>query len=381
MNSRLTLLATLVLHLNGLLPLSGQQANAILKTVVIDAGHGGKDPGAILYGVNEKDITLSIALKLGKYIEDNISGIKVLYTRTTDEYLELHNRAEFANKNNADLFISIHANSNQNREVSGAETYVMGLHKSESNLDVARRENAVILTENDYSEKYEGFDPNSAESYIIFSIMQNTYLSQSIGFASSIQDQFRDRVHRYDRGVKQAGFLVLWKTAMPSVLIEVGYLSNKDEMTFLSSETGQDYIASAIYRAFKDYKLNIESRSNFNTAAPKKTAKNQSAAPVFPKYKPSAEKNKPDTILTGHYTIQIASSQSPLSINDPVFKGYSDIKEYKILDTYKYTIGNEKDFRKILALKNKILKDFPEAFIVASQNGKIITIQELIIPK
>ncbi len=229
-----------------------------VKTVVIDAGHGGKDPGAIGRHAKEKDITLAIALKVGYYIKRCCPDVKVIYTRTTDVFVPLYKRAEIANKNNADLFISIHVNSSPNHRVQGTSTYVMGLHKDDENLKVAMTENRAILYETNYQTTYENFDINSPEAYIIFSLYQNAFLDLSLEFASLVQDQFRLRAKRFDRGVHQAGFLVLWRTTMPSVLIEVGYISNPTEEKYLMSRYGQDIIASAIYRAFKQYKVKVE---------------------------------------------------------------------------------------------------------------------------
>ena len=233
-------------------------ANAV-DTIVIDAGHGGKDPGTHGQSVKEKDVALKIALKVGGYIEKNMPGVKVVYTRKTDTYLALDERAAIANKAKADLFICIHANAVPREEIYGTETYVMGLHKSEGNLDVAKRENAVILLDNNYEQRYEGFDPNSPESYILFSLAQSAFQESSLKFAEKIESQFKNRLGRKSHGVKQAGFWVLWRTAMPSVLIEVGFLTNKKEEKFLGDTNGQDLIASGIYRAFKDYKAQLES--------------------------------------------------------------------------------------------------------------------------
>jgi N-acetylmuramoyl-L-alanine amidase len=230
-----------------------------VAVVVIDAGHGGKDPGTSGKSTKEKDVALKIALKLGKYIEENIAGVKVIYTRKTDKYLGLDERAAIANKNKADLFICIHANSLTGAVAYGTETYVMGLHKDKENFDVAKRENSVILMDQNYEERYEGFDPKSPESYILFSLNQTAYQENSLKFAQKVEEQFKTRVGRSSRGVKQAGFMVLWKTTMPSVLIETGFLSNSKEEMFLASDNGQDLIASAIYRAFKEYKAEIES--------------------------------------------------------------------------------------------------------------------------
>ncbi|MCB9028751.1 MAG: N-acetylmuramoyl-L-alanine amidase, partial [Bacteroidales bacterium] len=228
--------------------------------VVIDAGHGGRDPGAVGSRSREKNINLAVALKTGNYIKKYLNDVKVVYTRDDDTFIGLAERAEIANRHKADLFISIHSNAMTDKRFTGAETYVLGQTMDEANLQVAMKENSVITFEKDYETKYEGFDPNSVESYIIFSLMQNTYLKQSTEFATLIQDQFRDRVGRRDRGVRQAGFQVLWRTTMPSVLVELGFVTNPEEEKFLLSELGQDYLASAIFRAFRDYKQVIDNR-------------------------------------------------------------------------------------------------------------------------
>lgn len=232
-----------------------------LRKVVIDAGHGGKDTGCQGKNANEKDIALGIALKLGNYIKDLMPDVQVIYTRDKDFFVELHERAAIANRNSADLFISIHCNSAPKAtEVHGTETYVMGLHKSRENLEVAMRENAVIALEADYKTNYDGFDPSDPQGNIIFSLYQNAYIEQSIKFASSLEKQFKYRANRASRGVKQEGFLVLYKTTMPAVLIETGFLSNSPEEKYLRLDEGQSLIASAIYRAFKEYKQSVESQ-------------------------------------------------------------------------------------------------------------------------
>lgn len=230
-----------------------------VKKVVIDAGHGGKDPGTSGVFSKEKDIALSIALELGRIIQENMKDVEVIYTRKNDHFLELEQRAEIANNNNADLFISLHANAISVKSVHGTESYVMGTHTLEGNLEVAKRENSVILMEEDYEERYEGFDPLSPESHILFSLYQHAYLNNSLMLATKIEKQFKERVGRRSRGVKQAGFWVLWRTSMPSVLIEVGFLSNPTEEKYLNDRLGRIYIASGIYRAFREYKAEIES--------------------------------------------------------------------------------------------------------------------------
>jgi N-acetylmuramoyl-L-alanine amidase len=228
----------------------------VFDLVVIDAGHGGHDPGCNGGNSKEKEITLKIALKLGKLIEDSLKDVKVIYTRETDKFIELSERSNIANKNNADLFISIHCNANDNHSANGTETYLMGLHKSESNLLVSKRENNVILLEKDYksNKAYDGFDPNSPAGHIIFSLMQNAFRAQSIKFAGLVEDQFKEKSKLKSRGVKEAGFLVLWKSAMPGVLVETGFLSNETDRKVLAYEHGQNVIAQAIFNALKKYK-------------------------------------------------------------------------------------------------------------------------------
>ncbi len=228
-----------------------------VRTIVIDAGHGGKDPGCHGTTGVEAKVTLAVALELGRIIKENMPSTLVYYTRMQDNFIELHDRASIANRNNADLFISIHCNSGPSAAY-GTETYVMGLHASEDNLEVAKRENEVVLNEADYKKNYDGFDPKSPQAHILFSLYQNAYIENSILVASKIEKQFSARLGRSSRGVKQAGFLVLWKTAMPSALIELGYLTNAPEEKYLTNKTNQVYLASGIYRAIKEYKTEIE---------------------------------------------------------------------------------------------------------------------------
>jgi N-acetylmuramoyl-L-alanine amidase len=235
-------------------------------TVVIDAGHGGKDPGTRGAYTKEKDIALKVTLKLGALIEQNIKDAKVLYTRKQDVFIDLDKRAKFANDNHADIFIVIHVNSlpedtppQRKASIMGTETYVLGLHKTEANFEVAKRENSVILSEDDYENKYGGFDPNSPDSYILLTLNQSANLESSLLLASKIESQLKTRAGRRSKGVKQAGFMVLWQTTMPGVYCEIGYLSNTKEEKELNDPKVQDNIASAIYRALKEYKAQMES--------------------------------------------------------------------------------------------------------------------------
>ncbi len=228
-----------------------------LETIVIDAGHGGRDPGCSGSNTKEKTIALKVAKELGRILSENIPDLKVIYTRETDEFIELHERADIANRNEADLFVSIHCNAGP-KTFHGSETYAMGLHKTQGNLDVAMRENQAILQEENYLDNYEGFDPASTEGYILFSLIQNAGIGNSLNIASKVESQFKERISRHSRGVKQAGFLVLWKTSMPSILVELGFLTNSKDEAFLNNKTNQVYMASGIFRAIREYKNELE---------------------------------------------------------------------------------------------------------------------------
>ncbi len=230
-----------------------------VATIVIDPGHGGRDPGTSGKNTKEKDVALKIALKFGAYIEKNMPDVKVIYTRKDDRYVALEERPEVANRAKADLFVCIHCNSLPGAPAYGTETFVMGLHKDKGNFEVAKRENSVMLFDENYKERYEGFDPESPESYILFTLSQSAYQESSLRFAQKVEAQLKTKVGRYSRGVKQAGFWVLWKTSMPSVLIETGFLTNAKEESYLASDAGQDKIALGIYNAFKEYKTEMES--------------------------------------------------------------------------------------------------------------------------
>ncbi|SFD91847.1 N-acetylmuramoyl-L-alanine amidase family protein [Thermophagus xiamenensis] len=320
-----------------------------LKTVVIDPGHGGKDTGAIGRHHKEKDIVLDIALKVRDYLRKYLPELNVIMTREEDVFVPLDERARIANENDADLFVSIHANSIRNPRIYGAETFVLGLHRSEENLEVAKKENSVIVLEDDYKAKYEGFDPDLTESYIIFELMQNVYLDESISFASAVQNQFKNRVGRYDRGVKQAGFLVLRETSMPGVLIEVGFISNRNEERFMASESGKVYLASAIFRAIRDYKESFDAR-NSNLLV----------------------QNNNEAIQNNEiqYRIQIATSMKPIPKNEGPYKHFDDVWEYQEGNYYKYTTGLAYSYEEIEKLLPQVKAVVPDCFIVGFRNGE-----------
>jgi N-acetylmuramoyl-L-alanine amidase len=254
----LTFLIAIPFFFGGFIPNETMMPAFRMKKVVLDAGHGGSDPGNIGSRAREKDINLAVTLLVGKYIKENMPDVEVIYTRDDDSFPTLKQRPNIANVNKADLFISIHSNSAPNKTAYGTETFVMGTKHFEANFDIVKRENSVILLEENYEEEYEGFDPSSPESYMLFNLTQKAFIDNSISLADQIETQFRDRVGRKSRGVKQGPFYVLWTPSMPSVLVELGFLSNSEEEKFLMSKEGQEYMASAIFRSIKEYKTEIE---------------------------------------------------------------------------------------------------------------------------
>ena len=349
-------------------PLFSQQGiDNKIKIVVIDPGHGGKDPGTMgtkRYNKYEKDIALSISLKLGEYIENSFSDINVVYTRKKDVFLELKERTELANKLKADLFISIHCDGFTNSTASGASVFVMGMSKIKANMDVAMRENSVIYMEDNYQEKYDGFDPKSTESYIVFSLMQNAYLAQSISFSEYIEREFALRAKRKSRGIKQAPFYVISRVNMPSVLIEAGFLTNPKEEDFLHSEKGQDYIASAIFRAFRSYKENIDIVDNSTYSL-----SNDDVSLI------KSEVNSLDIEDQVVYKVQIGTYlESMLSVE--LFQQL-DVEEVHVNDTYKYLKGNFFNKNEADNMKDYMReKGFKGAFVVAFYKGVKISTKE-----
>jgi len=334
--------------------------------IVIDAGHGGKDPGAVGTNSKEKNIALSIALKTGEYLQQNLKNVKILYTRKTDVFIELRDRPEFANKNNADLFISIHANWISKNSIKGAETWIMGPAQDEQNLEVAMKENEVILLEDDFSTKYEGFDPKSPESYIMFTVMQNTFQKQSTLLASSIQSQFKNRVGRIDRGVKQAGFWVLYMTTMPSVLVETGFITNPEEEKYLVSNEGQDFIASAIYRATRDYINEIDKKTNISTSVEKEQVSVTDSLVI--------ENSSPADEL--QFMIQIATSAEKKALIADNFKGIKEVIEIPSQNLFRYATGSFVNYSQAAEYRKKLEVIYPDAFVIAVKNNKILPLQD-----
>ncbi len=351
-----------------------------LKTVVIDAGHGGKDVGCLGAESYEKDVALAISLKLGKYLEEKFDHLNVIYTRKTDVFLELHERAKIANQNKADLFICIHANS-ASSSAFGTETYVMGNAKSEANLKVAQRENASILLEDNYEERYENFDPNSPESYIMMTMIQSAYQQQSINFAEKVQNQFRERVGRKDRGVKMAPYLVLHQTAMPSVLIETGFLTNKNEEAFLTSDIGQDYLASAIYRAFREYKNELESKSKLLIDDEDETLVSEKVEPEEFRHNPKKEELQHKHIEEEGliFKVQISTTTTKVDPMPSNFNGLEGVDYYQAGGLFRYTYGKEKTWESASKLQEKARSSgFEDAFIIAFHNGQRIAVGEAV---
>ena len=353
-------------------PCQSQNANNGIKKIVIDPGHGGKDPGNLgtgRYKETEKHIALDISLLFGNYVKEAYPDIEIIYTRkTNDKFLELHERTQLANDNNADLFISIHCDAWTSPNAYGAGVYVMGMSKLKANMDIAMKENAVIYLEDDYKQNYEGFDPNSPESYIVFSLTQNTYLGQSLQIAEEVQQQFATRANRKSRGVKQAPFYVISRANMPSILIETGFLTNPKEEDYLNSKQGKVYLASAIFRAFRSYKESIDMASiQVDNKEQNKEKKIEIKKEGIEKVNPK----KPSII----FKVQIGTYLKEMK-NSERFK---DIiaEEEVVNETYKYFVGNTKGKEQADKLRiNMVNKGFNGAFVIALKDGIRINVKE-----
>ncbi len=344
-----------------------ESAVAAIKTVVIDAGHGGKDPGCHGASAHEKHVCLSMALMLGDLIKEKYPQIDVVYTRKTDVFVELDERAKIANRHNADLFICIHANA-ASPQAYGTETYVLGLHRTESQQRVAERENSIIHLEEDGGAKYKDFDL-SPDAIIARQIQLSVFLDQSISFASKLQSEFK-RIGRHDRGVKQAGFLVLYKTTMPSVLIETGFLTNPKEEKFLSSPETQKLMAESMFTAFRKYKNELEGIDE-EVVGPKVPVINENTPPE----NSVAVENQNEVV----FRVQVETSESKIPLTSSRFKGYT-IFEYEQGGLYKYTIGQYPNaFSEANKMKNTLRENgFQHAFVVAFLNGERINLQKAI---
>lgn len=397
-------------------------ATAVNKqfTLVIDAGHGGSDAGAKGAISKEKDINLKVALAFGRLVQENCPDVKLVYTRKTDVFIPLHERANIANRNKANLFISIHTNALPKGRISrGLETYTLGMHRAGDNFDVAKRENAVILYEKDYKEKYEGFNPNSSESYIMFEFLQDKNMANSVELAKFVQKRTCASAQRQNKGVKQAGFLVLRETSMPSCLIELGFISTPDEERFLNSDQGVKSLAFGIFQAFCEYRAKYDKsvtvpfkatqyedfaatrkkdsdarKARKTEEAPKPVPVDDSRTRMMDGQQPDeasvhpdkviaqqadGEKQKPkDNYIAPVFKVQIVASDVQLKKSSPQLKGMADVQCYQENGMYKYTVGESENPNEILRLRKTLLDKFPQAFVIAFRDGTKMNVNEAI---
>lgn len=397
-------------------------ATAVNKqfTLVIDAGHGGSDAGAKGAISKEKDINLKVALAFGRLVQENCPDVKLVYTRKTDVFIPLHERANIANRNKANLFISIHTNALPKGRISrGLETYTLGMHRAGDNFDVAKRENAVILYEKDYKEKYEGFNPNSSESYIMFEFLQDKNMANSVELAKFVQKRTCASAQRQNKGVKQAGFLVLRETSMPSCLIELGFISTPDEERFLNSDQGVKSLAFGIFQAFCEYRAKYDKsvtvpfkatqyedfaatrKKDSDARKARKTEEATKPVPVDDSrirmmdgqqpdeasvhpdkviaQQADGEKQKPkDNYIAPVFKVQIVASDVQLKKSSPQLKGMADVQCYQENGMYKYTVGESENPNEILRLRKTLLDKFPQAFVIAFRDGAKMNVNEAI---
>ena len=389
-------------------------------TLVIDAGHGGHDAGALGAVSKEKNINLNVALAFGRYVENTCPDVKVISTRKTDVFIPLHERADIANRNKADLFVSIHTNALPGGHIArGLETYTLGMHRAKDNLDVARRENSVILVEKDYKRRYEGFDPKSSESYIMFEFMQDKNMAKSVELAKLVQRNVCNTANRPDKGVKQAGFLVLRETSMPSCLIELGFITTPDEETLLNDASRIDQMGNGIYRAFLQYKNKYDNKPAIPYAAPEPTnsgkldvgrvvpqqeceTPKKDTAPVASTRTAAKPQNKSaDSTVNRKTTPQVNKPQQPtqrketrddqpvfklqvlacdakLAKNSPQLKGLTNVDCYQENGMWKYTTGASNNYNEVNRLRKSLADKHPQAFIIAFKNGKKMNVNEAI---
>ena len=366
-------------------------------TLVIDAGHGGHDAGALGAMSKEKNINLNVALAFGRYVEANCPDVKVVYTRKTDVFVTLHERANIANRNKADLFVSIHTNAlPKGKQARGLETYTLGMNRAEENFDVAKRENAVILYEKDYKQRYEGFDPNSSESYIMFEFLQDKNMAQSVELAKMVQKRTCASANRTNKGVRQAGFLVLRETSMPSCLIELGFITTFSEEQYLNTKQGVDALGYGIYQAFVDYRnkfdksitvpFRIGERMIEPQQSPQELVKDNTEQ--MPKQqgdettgKEEQKESPADTRQNDGapvFKIQFLTATGKIRNGDKRLKDIEDYDYYVDGKTYKYTVGCSENYNEIYRLRKTILHKFPQAFIIAFKNGERTDVVEAI---
>lgn len=381
------LLVLVTCHLSLATTLAAEKKKFVL---VIDAGHGGKDGGACANRAKEKSINLNVALAFGKLVEQNCPDVKVIYTRKTDVFVPLHERAEIANRNKADVFISIHTNSVESRKpITGMETYTMGMRRSDEKRSAAMRENEVITIESDYREHYAGFDPRVPESYIIFDIVNETNMAESVELAQLIQKNVCNTAGRPNKGVKQDAFLVLRETSMPACLIELGYITTASEATYLTNQANVEKMGKGIYKAFVAYK-------NKRTPNAQPTQQTQQTQP-----QPLPAGRGEDTPTTDNpgvqgntttpsqggagggsvapiFKVQIMASDRKIAPTDRQFKGLQGVESFKEGNLWKYTVGASENYNDIKQLRKSILNKFPQAFIIAFKNGERVDVNSAI---
>ena len=357
--------------------LASEAASKHKFTLVIDAGHGGKDAGACANGVKEKNINLSVALAFGNYVENNCSDVKVIYTRKTDVFIPLHERAHLANKNNANSMPG-----KKPKQLAGLETYTMGMRRSDEKLSVAQRENEVVLKEDNYKEHYVGYDPKSPESIIIFDFMNEQNMAKSVELARLIQTNVSSTAGRPNIGVKQDAFLVLRETAMPACLVELGYVTTRSEATTLTSKKKVLQMAQGLYQAFVTYK---RSHAKGNVAVPDRPSDNikpvrqsdrtdtdsslveENEEPAEQSETTADQSQSSGTLI---FKVQILTSDQNLKAGDRRLKGQKKVDRYKEGKIWKYTVGCSENYQEILALRRKLSKDFPQAFVIAFKDGE-----------
>lgn len=345
-------------------------------TLVIDPGHGGHDAGALGAISKEKNINLAVALRFGKYVEQNLPEVRVIYTRKTDVFIPLNERANIANRANADLFISVHTNALPAGKIArGFETYTLGMHRAKDNLDVAMRENSVISMEKDYQQRYQGFDPRSSESYIIFEFIQGKNMERSVDLARMIQRGVCDGANRPDKGVHQAGFLVLRETSMPGCLIELGFITTPDEERLLNDDSRVDDIARGIYEAFAKYKNKYDRSVSVPYRA--KDSEDVNIPKIVPDQEP-APKKKAEVAHAPVFKLQIFVGSRNLRKGDAHFKGETDYDSFQEGNLVKYTLGASTNYNEIYRLRKEKLEKFPAAFIIAFKNGQKYDVNQAI---
>lgn len=341
-----------------------------VKKVIIDAGHGGRDPGNLgtgRYKTKEKHIALKVALQAGKLIEEKLPGVEVIYTRTTDNFLELRERTTIANQEDADLFISVHCDAFTSSSAKGSSSYVMGKNHGDENLRVAQSENSVIFLEDNYEENYEGFDPSRPETYIALTLYQNHFQYQSISLAQKIQDEFSGNAKRKDRGVKQQPLWVTSRAAMPAVLVELGFLTNSEEEDFLNSKAGQAKMAESIFKAVSAYKDEVDQLQNTNAIEEENRIKEEEELAR------QAEEAKPKI----EFRVQVRTSSRNIALDDPIFKGKEGVSMYKSGQNYKYTVGHYSSYEEARNQAVELRSEgFEGAFVVAFKDEERIDITE-----